>query len=119
MKWRPILVVLYALLIFIGGMIGFAKAHSLPSLVMGITAALLLLGSAWGISRAHRYGEITSLIISWGLTVFFSYRFYLSLKMMPAGMMAIVSFIVGTVVLFSLRKTGTFSDKTRSKSDTY
>lgn len=84
--------ILYALLLLIGGLIGFLKAGSLASLFTGIIAAAFL-GAGW-------YYEIKSLIITVVLllTIFFVVRFTQSFIFMPNGLMAFIS----TTYLFFL-----------------
>lgn len=100
MNWRTALLVAYGLLLFVGGMIGFATAHSLPSLIMGTISTLIVFICAWGFLKTKPWAFIASQSISWVLVAFFSYRFFITLKMMPAGMMSIISLIVaGTLFL--------------------
>lgn len=82
---------IYALLLFVGGMIGHYTAGSLASLVMGSAFAL-----AFGV-LAFQKGK-TVHYITLGLTavmmLFFGYRYSLSFKFMPAGLMSVLSFLL-------------------------
>lgn len=82
---------IYALLILTGGMIGYLKANSLMSLIMGGSFAVLLLLSAISMIKNQVLGYFSAIILTSALTVFFGYRFFTSWKMMPAGMMLILS----------------------------
>lgn len=111
MKWKSYTLAAYALLLFIGGMIGFAKAHSLPSLLMGITFTVLLLICAWGMAKNCKWSLFGGRILTWFLTLFFCYRFFISFKMMPAGLMALASLIIACLLTFSQEKQLNFDEK--------
>ena len=82
---------IYALLLLVGGTIGHYTAGSLASLIMGSTFAL-----AFGI-LAFQKGK-TAHYITLGLTLvmlcFFGYRYALSFKFMPAGLMTLLSLLL-------------------------
>lgn len=79
---------IYALFLFVGGLIGHYKAGSFASLVMGSAFALV-----FGI-LAFQKGKVVN-YITLGLTlvllIFFGYRYSLSFKFMPAGLMCLLS----------------------------
>ena len=99
MKVNGIVVLVYGLFVLIGGMIGYAKAHTLPSLVMGTAFALGLLGAGFAILKEMKAGYYLACALSAILACFFAYRFALTYNFMPAGMMAILSVIV-LIVLY-------------------
>ncbi|MGZ6329589.1 MAG: TMEM14 family protein [Parachlamydiaceae bacterium] len=85
------LVLSYAFLLFVGGILGYVMAQSMPSLVMGSLFASIFLflsfqKSAWS---ARLTVALTGL-----LTAFFVYRFILTQKLMPAGLMSIISLLL-------------------------
>jgi uncharacterized membrane protein (UPF0136 family) len=84
-----------------GGVMGFVKAKSRPSLIAGSFSGVLLLGAGYlvGSSQA-RVGLILGLIISLGLAGRFITTFRKSGKVMPAGLMAVlgVAGVILTVV---------------------
>lgn len=94
MRFNGVVVVFYALLVMIGGMIGFIKANSVPSLVMGVTFALGLLLSAVAMIKGIKRGYYAAIALAAILTVFFVYRYAISQQMMPAGFMSILSIVV-------------------------
>lgn len=94
MNKNSYLVAVYGLIILIGGLIGFLKAQSLPSLIAGLSFAILLLFCAWGIKKNYLLGYIGSVVTSGLLAVFFGFRFYNSGSFMPAGLMVILSVVV-------------------------
>jgi uncharacterized membrane protein (UPF0136 family) len=94
MQFNGIVVVVYALLVMVGGMIGFIKANSVPSLVMGITFALGLLLCAVAMVKGIKLGYYASIILALILTIFFTYRYGISQHFMPAGLMSILSIVI-------------------------
>jgi uncharacterized membrane protein (UPF0136 family) len=94
MKFMPLLVILYAFILIGGGMLGYYKAGSLPSLIMGCITGVILIVSAIGMFNKGLLGYFFSSGIAFAMAVFFTYRFTQTLKLMPTGMMAIISFIV-------------------------
>lgn len=99
MKFMPWLVIIYALMILGGGIVGFAKAHSWPSIIMGTIAAILLLCCALGMFKESVLGYFASTGIAFLLSVFFTYRFLQAFKFMPAGLMSIVSIAVFIILV--------------------
>jgi len=77
---------------------GYLMAGSTASVVMGSISGFLLILSALGMM-----GKLTSLahlalIITFILDAFFTYRWILSMKFMPSGLMSIISTIVLVVL---------------------
>lgn len=103
MKTSAWIILIYAAIIFIGGMIGFKQAHSYPSLIAGSISALLLFLCALGMFNRSALAFTLALALIFALTIFFSYRFSLTTKFMPAGMMALVS-LATLLVVFTQRK---------------
>jgi uncharacterized membrane protein (UPF0136 family) len=99
MKIRAGIVCLYGLLLLIGGMIGYLKAGSMASLIMGGAFALLTIASALAIGKNYKLGYYSALILSVILTLFFTFRFVKSENFMPSGLMAALSLIVIMVLL--------------------
>lgn len=95
---NALLVALYALLIIVGGVIGYAQAHSLPSIIMGAIFGILLLYSSYGIYKKCKFSYFLALGLTLFLTIFFAYRFYHTGALFPAGFMALVSFVVAILL---------------------
>jgi uncharacterized membrane protein (UPF0136 family) len=85
---------LYGFLLLLGGIIGYVKASSLASLVMGVTFSFLICFAAFLILSNHEWGEFFAKTVVTLLFLFFAYRFFLSFKMMPGGVMAFLSLIM-------------------------
>lgn len=94
MKYHAITVLIYAAIVILGGVFGYVKANSIPSLVAGVA-----FGIALGISGYYMlYGKNIAFYAAIGLTaflgLFFAYRFFLAYQFMPAGLMCLLSVIV-------------------------
>src|SRR2546430_4308492 len=89
--------IIFGILTIIGGIIGYVKAGSLPSIIAGsITGVLLLIGGS--LLSSHRLiGLATAFVVSVLLAAQFVPKFIRTGKAMPAGMMSILS-VIGIVV---------------------
>ena len=81
------LILVYALLIFFGGMIGFVLKKSLPSLISGSVFSLLLFFSGIQTMLCRRIGPILNGVFLTTLLLFFAYRFFVTKTWIPAGIM--------------------------------
>ena len=88
-----ILIGVYGLIVFAGGLMGFVKAGSKPSLIAGtVSAAVLALAFWMGEGRGN---GVEGLWIAAGvaalLSIVFLMRFLKTHSFMPSGMMLIIS----------------------------
>lgn len=100
MKLSAYIILFYALLIFFGGMMGYAKAHSLSSLIAGTLCAFLLSIAAIGMIKKSLLAYFVALGSVSSLILFFTYRFFLTNKFMPAGLMVLLSVAALSALLF-------------------
>lgn len=93
MSFVNIIFILYGLILLGGGFMGW-KAGSKVSLIMGLISGLLVLFGVYysGIRAVCGYGLMA--ITSGVLTVTFILRFLQTHKMMPSGMLLLVSLMV-------------------------
>lgn len=98
---------LYAALVLGGGIMGYAKAKSSPSLIAGSISAILIGIAGWAMSRGLVWGLQTALIITALLTGFFFLRWERSptRAFMPAGLMAVLSFLALQAIWLTTRGT--------------
>jgi uncharacterized membrane protein (UPF0136 family) len=89
----------FGILDCLGGVIGHLKAQSLASLVMGGLSGLALLACAVGILKSKIAAYYTSMAITTALSAFFIYRFLHTWKVMPAGLMTVISLAVLSILL--------------------
>jgi uncharacterized membrane protein (UPF0136 family) len=95
----PITLGIYAVLLGVGGLIGYLKAGSRPSLIAGSISALVAL-VALGLSLKYKnYGIVLGLLLSISLFILFGYRYAVKTqKFMPSGLLAVVSLVVLAVM---------------------
>ena len=97
-----LVIAIYGALVFVGALIGFIKANSLPSLIMGGISALLLFITSFGLLHGHTWANTAAFALPLLLTLFFLYRFSQSYAFMPAGLMVLLG--IATLILVWLRK---------------
>lgn len=93
----------YALLLIVGGVIGFAKAGSRASLIAGVASGFAALLAAFLTTRSAGLGLGTGAAVAILLAGFFGYRSLVKTKkFMPAGMLAVVSLLVAVLAVLGL-----------------
>jgi uncharacterized membrane protein (UPF0136 family) len=95
----PITLGIYAVLLGVGGLIGYLKAGSRPSLIAGsISSLAAFVALAFSITSKN-LGIALGLILSIGLFILFGYRYAVKTrKFMPSGLLAVASLIVLAVM---------------------
>ncbi len=90
---------IYAVLLAVGGAIGYFKAGSRASLIAGTISAVAA-ALALGLSiKQHPWGVPLGLILSVCLFILFGYRYAAKTrKFMPSGLLAVVSLVVLAVM---------------------
>jgi uncharacterized membrane protein (UPF0136 family) len=89
--------IIFGVLTIAGGIIGYVKANSVPSIVAGSITGILLVAAAFLLSDYQVAGLALGLIVSLLLAGQFIPKFIRTGKAMPAGMMSILS-VVGIVM---------------------
>ncbi|HYY13673.1 MAG TPA: TMEM14 family protein [Chthoniobacterales bacterium] len=87
----------FGVLTIIGGIIGYVKAGSLPSIIAGAITGVLLFVAGALLPEHRAIGLATGFIISLLLAAQFIPKFIRTGRVMPAGMMSILS-VIGLVV---------------------
>ncbi len=100
---QPITIGIYSFIILVGGMIGYYTQHSQASLIMSLVFSILLAVCAIGMLKNIPFAYIASKILTGALLAFFLYRFYLKLKFMPAGLVALLSLITLIILFLPVR----------------
>ena len=88
---------IFGALTIIGGIIGYVKAGSFPSIIAGSIAGVLLLIAGALLPEHRAIGLATGFVISLLLAAQFVPKFIRTGRAMPAGMMSILS-VIGVVV---------------------
>lgn len=107
-------VLVYALVVAVGGIFGYIHSHSSASLFASVPFSLALLACTPGLFRSKRPALIISLILVFVLDAFFTYRFSQSFKWMPAGMMVVASLFTISAIVYGVRKSGSCSTSRKS-----
>jgi uncharacterized membrane protein (UPF0136 family) len=92
--------IVYGLLLIVGGVVGYKKAHSRASLYAGSVSGVLAIAfSYFGLTKNDLFGLFLLATEAIILSAFFYMRYSASKKFMPAGLMLIVSAVSLTVYL--------------------
>src|SRR4030095_8426915 len=97
--------IVFGILTIAGGIVGYVKAGSVVSVIAGSIAGILLLVAAWLMPDHQAAGLTVALIVSVLLAGQFVPKFFSTHKVMPAGLMSVLS-VLGIVVAIAawLRK---------------
>ena len=93
MEAAKIYFIIFGLLTIAGGIVGYVKAGSTASIIAGAITGVLLLVAAFLLSEHRVAGLATALIISVLLAGQFVPKFFRTGRIMPAGMMSVLSVI--------------------------
>ncbi len=94
------IILLYGVLVAAGGVLGYVRAQSVPSLAAGGVAGALLIGAAIAMMRgAYPLGWWAALIIAVLLLARFASASFSNFKWMPGGLMIVLSVIAIIVLL--------------------
>jgi uncharacterized membrane protein (UPF0136 family) len=97
--------IVFGILTIAGGVIGYVKAGSMASIIAGSISGVLLLLAAWLMPEHQAAGLIVALVVSLLLAGQFIPKFFRTFKVMPAGLMSVLS-AIGIIVAIAtwLRK---------------
>lgn len=96
------IILIYGILAAAGGVMGYVKSKSTPSLLSGLLFGILLVGSSVLMMNGDARGAYFALVLSSVLLAIFLFRFRASKKFMPAGVMIFLSLIAVATLLFGL-----------------
>jgi uncharacterized membrane protein (UPF0136 family) len=99
MNLSSVITLSYAILLIIGGVMGYIKAGSFASLVMGTLFGCALLGCYWASYRQVSGSKTMTLALLGILTGFFGYRLAVTGSFFPAGALLALSIVAILVQL--------------------
>jgi uncharacterized membrane protein (UPF0136 family) len=97
MEAAKIYFIVFGLLTIAGGVVGYVKAGSVASIIAGSITGVLLLVAAFLMPEHRAAGLATALIVSLLLAAQFVPKFIRTSRVMPAGMMSVLS-VIGIIV---------------------
>ena len=89
---------IFGALTIVGGVIGYVKAGSVPSIIAGALTGILLLIAGYILPEHRAAGLVTAFVVSLLLAGQFVPKLIRTGKVMPAGLMSILS-VIGIVVV--------------------
>jgi uncharacterized membrane protein (UPF0136 family) len=94
---------IYGVLLAVGGLIGYFKAGSRPSLIAGLLSAVAAF-AALGLSIGrYQLGPPLGMLLSIVLFVLFGYRYAIKTgKFMPSGLLAVISLVVLGIMILTI-----------------
>src|SRR5437773_9667303 len=97
MEAAKIYFIVFGILTVVGGIVGYIKAGSVASIIAGSITGVLLLVAAFLLPEHRAIGLATALIVSLLLAAQFVPKFLKTGRMMPAGLMSVLS-VIGLIV---------------------
>jgi uncharacterized membrane protein (UPF0136 family) len=98
--WPVLLLYIYGILLIVGGLMGYIKAKSVPSLVAGLVCGFIAL--LMGYRYAWHFAPHVAFILAIVLIFLMGRRFLNTKKFMPAGLIVLLSLIVAIVQIYVL-----------------
>jgi uncharacterized membrane protein (UPF0136 family) len=97
MEAAKIYFIVFGALTIMGGIVGYVKAGSVASIIAGSITGVLLLVAAFLLPEHRVVGLATALVISLLLAAQFVPKFFGTGRVMPAGIMSLLS-VIGIIV---------------------
>jgi len=99
MSWFKIVLLIYGLLMLVGGYMGWAKAASKASLIAGVLSSVLIFLGTYLLGINAKVGQIVVTVVSGLLSLIFVMRFLKTQAFMPAGLLLLLSVAVFALCL--------------------
>jgi uncharacterized membrane protein (UPF0136 family) len=98
MEAAKIYFIVFSALTIVGGIVGYVKAGSVASIIAGSITGVLLLVAAFLLPEHRMVGLATALIVSLLLAAQFIPKLLRTGRVMPAGIMSLLS-VIGIIVV--------------------
>ena len=106
MKLKPLAITLFAVVCIVGGLIGYLKAESMPSLIAGAGGGLVLLFCARAVKRTgSQKAAYLALMLSLAIGVKFTISFVSTLILVPHLLMVVLA-IFSSLTAFKFARKG-------------
>lgn len=93
--------IIYAILLVIGGAVGYLTKGSIASLGMGSASAAAIALTAWGMHHGYAIAHSLCMLLALILVGFFGYRYIITGNFFPGGLMTICSLVVFAILMGS------------------
>ena len=95
-------VIIYGILVFIGGLIGYFQARSRASLIAGGVSGAVLFAAGMSMLQGVVAASYLALLVAVALTALFGRRFAAKRAFMPAGLMLVLSLLMAGLLVLRL-----------------
>jgi uncharacterized membrane protein (UPF0136 family) len=102
--WPVLLLYVYGVLLIVGGLMGYVKAKSLPSLIAGLVCGVIII--IVGLNYISYDAPYVALIVALVLIFLMGRRYLVTRKPMPALLIVVLSIIVAVVQVYILLDKG-------------
>jgi uncharacterized membrane protein (UPF0136 family) len=99
MQTNALIVWVYGAVVLAGGIIGWLKARSRPSLIFGVIFGVALIVVGFGIRQGRESDVVVAAVLTGLLAAIMGIRFAKTGKFMPAGLLTILSAVVLVTLL--------------------
>jgi uncharacterized membrane protein (UPF0136 family) len=106
--WPVLLLYIYGILLIVGGLMGYVKAKSRPSLIAGLVCGFLAL--FLGYDYTWHFAPHVALVLSLVLIFLMGRRYLRTRKAMPALLIVVLSMVVAIAQVYVLVFLGTGHD---------
>jgi uncharacterized membrane protein (UPF0136 family) len=106
--WPVLILYIYGILLIVGGLMGYVKARSVPSLVAGLVCGFIAL--LLGYRYAWHFAPHAALILALVLIFLMGRRYLRTRKPMPALLIVVLSVVVAVVQVYVLLFVGVGSE---------
>ncbi len=103
--WPVALLYIYGILLIVGGLMGYVKAKSVPSVVAGVVCGVIAI--FLGMDYTWHYAPYAALALAIVLIVIMGRRYLNTRKAMPALLIVVLSVVVAIVQVYILLFLGT------------
>ncbi len=98
-----IVLLIYALIVLMGGLMGYLKGGSIVSLMAGGGSGVLLLLLTYFSFRGSLFARKAAFVVIFLLDALFTYRFALTHHFFPSGLLSLISFLTLIILAFTIK----------------
>jgi uncharacterized membrane protein (UPF0136 family) len=106
--WPVLILYIYGILLIVGGLMGYVKAQSVPSLVAGLVCGFIAL--FLGYRYTWHFAPHAAFILALVLIILMGRRYLRTRKPMPALLIVVLSVVVAVVQVYVLLFVGVGSE---------